>query len=286
MNNFNSVFEELSKLYEEKPAAKQDDKQQKQAPQMQQKQEPGKMPEDSIEEACAKSLTEDAAEGAIEDDASVVETPDDDEVEIEIEDDEAKDEPRQLILECDNCGGLLIKSESDVVVDEETDLVNIEDACEYCEEAGGYKIVGVVAPYEAAVVETSVEESLTEETKLRTVYVLNQEAEFENFEDAVDAVEAASPIEKSAAEEPIEKAVFMDEAVEASSEDDMIDEDLADIYRKTFDKPARIRTQQAWEDELNGEMGEISDKRRKHLEKKFAQQRDWEERHPGEKVKY
>lgn len=59
-----------------------------------------------------------------------------------------------------------------------------------------------------------------------------------------------------------------------------INEDLADWYRKTFDRPASTATQQAWEDELNGEMGEISDKRRKHLERKFAQQRDWEERHP------
>ena len=59
-----------------------------------------------------------------------------------------------------------------------------------------------------------------------------------------------------------------------------INEDLADWYRKTFDRPASIDTQQAWEDELNGFMGEISDKRRAHLERKFAQQRDWEERHP------
>ena len=63
-----------------------------------------------------------------------------------------------------------------------------------------------------------------------------------------------------------------------------IAEDLADWYRKKFDKPASTATQQAWEDELNGEMGEISDKRRKHLERKFQQQRDWEERHP-DKVK-
>lgn len=59
-----------------------------------------------------------------------------------------------------------------------------------------------------------------------------------------------------------------------------LEEDLADWYRKKFDRPASTATQQAWEDELNGEMGEISDKRRKHLERKFAQQRDWEERHP------
>jgi hypothetical protein len=64
----------------------------------------------------------------------------------------------------------------------------------------------------------------------------------------------------------------------------MLEEDLADWYRKTFDRPASTATQQAWEDELNGEMGEISDERRKHLERKFQQQRDWEERHP-DKVK-
>lgn len=63
-----------------------------------------------------------------------------------------------------------------------------------------------------------------------------------------------------------------------------LEEDLADWYRKKFDRPASTATQQAWEDELNGEMGEISDKRRKHLERKFQQQRDWEERHP-DKVK-
>jgi hypothetical protein len=63
-----------------------------------------------------------------------------------------------------------------------------------------------------------------------------------------------------------------------------LNEDLADWYRKKFDRPASFNTQQAWEDELNGEMGEISDKRRAHLERKFAQQRDWEARHP-DKVK-
>ena len=69
-----------------------------------------------------------------------------------------------------------------------------------------------------------------------------------------------------------------DEAVE----DDIIEEDLADVARKVLDKPASTKTQQAWEDELNGEMGEISDKRRAHLEKKFAQQRDWEACHEND----
>ena len=163
--------------------------------------------------------------------------------EIEVVD----DEPKQTIIECSKCGALVIVDE--VVVDEESDLVNVEDECKFCEEKEGFKIVGLVVPYEAP--ETD-EESIEE-----------------------DSVE--EPVEDELAEE--------EPVVEELAEEEPIEEDLGDWYRKTFDKPASIRTQQAWEDELNGEMGEISDKRRKHLEKKFQQQRDWEQRHPDKEVK-
>lgn len=59
-----------------------------------------------------------------------------------------------------------------------------------------------------------------------------------------------------------------------------VEEDIGRVYRKVFDKPASADVQQSWEDELNGEMGEISPARRADLEKNFAQQRDWEARHP------
>ena len=70
-----------------------------------------------------------------------------------------------------------------------------------------------------------------------------------------------------------------EEEAEKTVDEKPVEEGIGDWYRKTFDKPASTATQQAWEDELNGEMGEISDKRRAELEKKFAQQRDWEDRH-------
>lgn len=215
MNNFTSVFEELSKLYEEEVREE-------------------VVTEEKVKEACTEELTE-----AADDEIPVDEVP--------AEEPAVEEEPRQIICECDKCGALVIKDEADIVVDEETDLVNVEEECQFCEEAKGYKIVGVVAPYEAV------------------------------EEEAADAEEA-----------PIEDETPVEESVETPAEaaEDTIDEDLADLYRKTFDKPASIRTQQAWEDELNGEMGEISDKRRKHLEKKFAQQREWEANHPGEEVKY
>lgn len=176
--NFISTFEELNKLYEEKAQ--------------------------EVEEACTKEeLTE-----AVEDEE--IEIVADEEVAEEVPTEETEEEDRQVICECDKCGALVIRDEADVVVDEESDLVNVEDACEFCEETAGYRIIGVVAPY--------------------------------NPEDV-----------------------------------DTMTEDIGDWYRRKFDKPASTKTQQAWEDELNDDS--ISDKRRKHLERKFLQQRDWEARH-------
>jgi hypothetical protein len=184
-----------------------------------------------VEEACKEELTE-AAEEEIPEEEAPVEEP-------------IADEPRQLICECDKCGALVIKDEADIVIDEESDLVNVEDECQFCEEAKGFKIVGVVAPYEA------VEEAPVDE----------------------------------APEAPIEDEEIFEESVEPAvekveDEEDVIDEDLADVFRKTFDKPASIKTQQAWEDELNDDS--ISPERRTELEKKFAQQRDWEARHEAD----
>lgn len=227
MYNFISTFDELNKLYEEADTKK-------------------AKPDEKINETCVEGLTETAEEEVVDDGVTVEETPTEDPV--------AGEEPRQVICECDKCGALVIKDEADIVVDEESDLVNVEDECQFCEEASGYKIVGVVAPYDAAeefVEEAPVEESLNNSELLKEIEK-NSELKTEHESEYLTLNEEA---------------------------EDIMDEDLADIYRKTFDKPASTRTQQRWEAELNGEMGEISDKRRKHLEKKFNQQRDWEARH-------
>ena len=128
--NFISTFDELNKLYEE-VIPKADEKATEEAT----------TEEKPVEEACTKEALTEAA----------------DDEEIEIIDDEApieepvvEDEPRQLILECDKCGALVVKSEADIVADEESGLVNVEDECQFCEETKGYKIVGVMLPYEAA----------------------------------------------------------------------------------------------------------------------------------------
>ena len=221
--NFISTFDELNKLYEEL----------------------------KVEEACTEELTEAAEDEMTEDEFPV-------EDEVPAEETVVEDEPRQVICECDKCGALVIKDEADIVIDEESDLVNVEDECQFCEEAKGFKIVGVVAPYEVTVEEEPAEEVV---------------------EESLNNSELLKEIEKTNELKTEHESEYLTLNEEA---EDIIDEDLADVYRKKLDKPASTKTQQAWEDELNGEMGEISDKRRKHLEKKFAQQRDWEARHAND----
>jgi flagellar motility protein MotE (MotC chaperone) len=85
----------------------------------------------------------------------------------------------------------------------------------------------------------------------------------------------------------IEEEEVFEESAEA------INEDVADTFRKVFDKPASSETQQKWEDEitdlqlaLEKETDENKkrriEKRIKQLEDKFAQQRDYEKRHEDE----
>jgi hypothetical protein len=143
--NFQTILEELDKLYES------DD----------QKVEAEELVEElpAEETHVEESLTEAAdEEAAVEEEAE--EEPAFDEDEDPAEEVAPEEEPaaQRLILECSNCGALMIKDEADVVVDAESDLANVEEACQYCEEAAGYVITGVVAPYEAAEAEIEIED--------------------------------------------------------------------------------------------------------------------------------
>ena len=100
-----------------------------------------------------EELTEAAEEEEIEivDDEATVE-------EVPAEEPVIDEEPRRFILECDKCGALVIKDEADVVINEESGLANVDDDCEFCEDTSGYKIIGVVAPYEVTDEEVPAEE--------------------------------------------------------------------------------------------------------------------------------
>ena len=192
MNNFISTFEELNKLYADQTSdskvRKLSEKYDEEAPLGRHELYPETRMPKSKDDAPAwwkekggtesswanrhkqkdpfDSLGEAMEDEEIEivDDEAVEEVPIDEEP---VEDELVEDEPRQVIIECSKCGALVIKDEADVVVDEESDLVNVEDECEYCEEANGYSIVGVVAPYEPEDADVF-EEAFGRSTSIRT----------------------------------------------------------------------------------------------------------------------
>jgi hypothetical protein len=217
----------------------------------------------------------------------------------------------KFIIQCPQCMTLFYKNEEDIEKSEETpEVVNINEICQHCGNSSGYNLIGRVGGIEESeadnfdldeIDENELDLDFSEEADEETTDEASEEEELnlddleldlpeeeeeaeeesEEVEESLNNSKLLAKIEKDnelKADEESEHLTLNEEA-EIPVEDSELDEDLSDWYRKTFDKPASIETQQAWEDELNGEMGEISDKRRNELEKKFAQQRDWEKRH-------
>jgi hypothetical protein len=72
----------------------------------------------------------------------------------------------------------VLKAEADVTIDDETSLANVEEECQYCEEAKGYKIVGTLAPYEATEDEI-IEEGIFDKKRKDTAEYRNQLQDFD-----------------------------------------------------------------------------------------------------------
>jgi hypothetical protein len=148
--NFQNIFEELNSLYEELPAKE------------------ASVAKEDVEEVEEGLL--DAVKGAASGFVSGLKEDADEDEEVMIDDepiidDEAgndDEEPvkKQVVIECANCGALVIKTESELAFDEDADLVNVDEACQYCEAKEGYKVIGAVEPYSVEV--APVDESLTE----------------------------------------------------------------------------------------------------------------------------
>lgn len=148
--NFQTILEELDRLYDE-PVEKElgDEK---------------VIDEETMEEEQpeAEALTEASGDGEAEE-VTAEETEPAGEEPVENTEEDA--EESRLVLECANCGAVIIRAEADVKVDAESDLANVEEPCQYCEESAGYAILGVVAPYaaEEAVVEVVDDEATEDE---------------------------------------------------------------------------------------------------------------------------
>lgn len=90
----------------------------------------------------------------------------DDEQAIEepVEDEPIEEINKQIVLECSNCGALVIKKESEVNIDEKSGVANVEEECTYCGETAGFKAMGTFEAYDNAIIEENAEAE-TEEAK-------------------------------------------------------------------------------------------------------------------------
>lgn len=84
--------------------------------------------------------------------------------EVDIIDPEATNEDEladsyigQVIVECPVCHSFVFKHKEELVIDE--DKVNVEEFCPYCGEAGGYNVIGEVAPFNGDAEEEKPEEN-------------------------------------------------------------------------------------------------------------------------------
>lgn len=146
--NFQIILEELNRLYEGENTKVAE--------------------EESVEEVLEEAFVEEPETEAISEAAEDEEVLIDDESIIDDEVEEVVEETEtQVVLECANCGALTLRVSADIVATEDNDLVNVEEACQYCEESKGYKILGNLVPVEEA--EAPLDEGLFDKRVQKTI---------------------------------------------------------------------------------------------------------------------
>lgn len=86
----------------------------------------------------------------------------------------------KVILDCDVCHSKIYKDPSEVVIDDESSLANIDEECPYCYSTDGYKIIGEVASYDGASLEDDADEEDADEE--------DEDEEDEHDEDDEDSI--------------------------------------------------------------------------------------------------
>lgn len=100
----------------------------------------------------------------------------------------------KAILDCEVCHSKLYKDPEEVVIDEEAQLANIDEACPYCQSNEGFKIIGQVAEYcphcededeEHTDTETEEETEIEENNKIEESNQLNETGEWEDDDEGI-----------------------------------------------------------------------------------------------------
>lgn len=144
-------------------------------------------------------------------------------LEAESEEDLTKPHVGDMILICPVCKAAVYKKLEDVVEDETSDFVNVEDSCAVCHSTGGFELIGKVAP---------AKEVVEEESK-----------EIEKIEVEDEAKDEASEEEKEETNESLEEV--KEERTDEDCEDEECKEECVD---KTVDESITAKLQEKFDD--------------------------------------
>lgn len=186
----------------------------------------------------------------------------------------------KVILHCPVCNSMIYKDLEDIVKDDVEELVNIGEECPYCYTSEGFKVIGVVSPFE----ETSEEEEqedeedpaeeeneLTEEFEKVEVATENQKVTLDADDDGKLTIEAEPVEEDDEDEEDEEEEVLApvpDEVaddIEATannpeSEDEEVEYDVEDFDSDSFDELGESYLKSVYENVSSYKTTDVSSK--------------------------
>lgn len=186
----------------------------------------------------------------------------------------------KVILHCPVCNSMIYKDLEDIVKDDVEELVNIGEECPYCYTSEGFKVIGIVSPFE----ETSEEEEqedeedpaeeeneLTEEFEKVEVATENQKVTLDADDDGKLTIEAEPVEEDDEDEEDEEEEVLApvpDEVaddIEATannleSEDEEVEYDVEDFDSDSFDELGESYLKSVYENVSSYKTTDVSSK--------------------------
>lgn len=156
----------------------------------------------------------------------------------------------KVILHCPVCNSMVYKNLEDIVKDDVEELVNVGEECPYCYTSEGFKVIGIVSPFEEGkdeednsetTEETEVEKSVNEEFEKVEVATEDQKVTLDADDDGKLTIEA-EPVKDTEEEAevlapvPTEVADTIEETEESPWPEDEVDYDVEDFDSDSFDE--------------------------------------------------
>ena len=188
----------------------------------------------------------------------------------------------KVILHCPVCNSMIYKDLEDIVKDDVEEVVNIGEECPYCYTSEGFKVIGIVSPFEETseeeeqedetedTAEEQVDEELTEEFEKVEVATENQKVTLDADDDGKLTIEA-EPVEEDDEDEDEEEEVLApvpDEVaddIEATAnnsedEDEEVEYDVEDFDSDSFDELGESYLKSVYENVRSYKTTDVSSK--------------------------